>query len=52
MFFFFKFAKFVGSLFFAEHYRVTASAVSMVEKGESANETVNYDIKTKAYVPI
>ena len=27
-------------------------AVSIVVKGELANETVNYDTKTKAYVPI
>ena len=27
-------------------------AVSIVAKGELANETVNYDTKTKAYVPI
>ena len=38
--------------FFAEHDRATASAVSIVVKGELANETVNYDTKTKAYAPI
>ena len=27
-------------------------AASIVVKGEFANETVNYDTKTKAYVPI
>ena len=27
-------------------------AVSLVVKGELTNETVNYDTKTKAYVPI
>ena len=27
-------------------------AVSIVVKGELTNETVNYDTKTKAYVPI
>ena len=27
-------------------------ALSIVVKGELANETVNYDTKTKAYVPI
>ena len=27
-------------------------AISVVVKGELANETVNYDTKTKAYVPI
>ena len=27
-------------------------AVSIVVKGELANKTVNYDTKTKAYVPI
>ena len=30
----------------------THIAVSIVMKGELANETVNYDTKTKAYVPI
>ena len=27
-------------------------AVSVVVKGELANKTINYDTKTKAYVPI
>ena len=47
-----KFAKFVGTPFFAEHHPATASAVSILVKEKLANETVNYDRKTKAYVPI
>ena len=48
-----NFAKFVRTLF-VEHHGTTASdyAVPIIVKGELANETVNYDTKTKAYVPI
>ena len=49
------FAKFVRTHFL--QHTITARliliiAVSIVVKGESANETVNYDTKTKAWVPV
>ena len=38
--------------FFAEQYQTTDSdiAVSIVAKGVLANETINYDTQTKAYI--
>ena len=49
-----EFYKICKNAFFAEHHRTTNSiiAVSIVAKGKLANETVNYDTKTKAQVPI
>ena len=49
-----KFEKFVGSLFLKN---ITGRlfliiVASLAVKRELANETVNYDTKTKAYVPI
>ena len=40
--------------FFAEHDQATASDYTSIKvvKGELANEDLNYDSKTKAYVPI
>ena len=40
-----EFCEICKNTFLAEHYQVTAS---IVLKGELANETVNYDTKTKA----
>ena len=49
-----NFAKFVRTPFLQNTTRrlLLIIAVSIVVKGELANETVNYDTKTKAYVPI
>ena len=48
-----KFAKFVGILLLQNITgRLLIIAVSVVVKGELVNESVNYDTKTKAYVPI
>ena len=49
-----KFAKFVGTPFLqnTSGRLLLIIAVSIVVKGELANETVNFDTKTKAYVPI
>ena len=49
-----EFCKICKNTVFAEHYRrlLLIAAVSIVVKGELANETVNYDTKTKVYVPI
>ena len=49
-----NFAKFVKAPFLQNTTRrlFLIVAVSMVVKGELANENLNYDTKTKAYVPI
>ena len=47
-------SKICKNTFFAEHHGrlLLITAVSIVVKEELANKTVNYDTKTKAYVPI
>ena len=47
-----KFNKIVGTAFLQSNTEriLLIIAVSIVMKGELANETVNYDTKTKAYV--
>ena len=49
-----KFVKFLRTVFLREHllWLLLIIAVSTEVKGELANETVNCDTKTKAYVPI
>ena len=49
-----KLAKFVGTPFSQNTTGrlLLIVAVSIAVKGELANKTVNYDTKTKAYVPI
>ena len=49
-----KFCEICKNTFLAEHEWVTVSDYSSIEvvKGELANENLNYDSKTKAYVPI
>ena len=52
-----EFSEICKNTFFAEHHRTTASDYSSINSsgGELANETLNYDTKTKylsAYVPI
>ena len=49
-----KVVKFVGTLFSQDTtgQLLLIVAISIVVKGELANKTVNYDTKTKAYVPI
>ena len=49
-----EFCEICKNTFFAEHDRATVSDYSSIKvvKGELANENLNYDRKTKAYVPI
>ena len=49
-----EFCEICKNTFFAEHDRETLSDYSSINvvKGELANENLNYDRKTKAYVPI
>ena len=49
-----NFAKFVGTPFLKNSTGrlLLVIGISVVVKGELANETVNYDTKAKAYVPI
>ena len=49
-----EFCEICKNTFFAEHDQATASDYSSIKvvKGELANENLNYDSKTKAYVPI
>ena len=46
----YEFCKICKNIFFSEHHWTTASdySISIVVKGELANEIVNYDTKTKA----
>ena len=52
--FFCQFCGICKNTFFAEQYPTADSiiAVSIIAKGVLANETVNYNTKTKAYVLI
>ena len=49
-----SFPKFLRTQLFTEQHLMTACiiAVSIVATGALANETVNYDTKTKAYILI
>ena len=49
-----EFCEICKNTFFAEHDRATVLDYSSIKvvKGELANENLNYDSKTKAYVPI
>ena len=49
-----EFCKICKNTFFAENDRATVSDYSSINivKGELANENLNYDRKTKGYVPI